>query len=112
MDNAGKKDAIRNYKERKQLQGVFAIRCEASGEVWVASSPNLDALQNREWFVLRSGSHRNKAMQTAWDAHGDASFRYEILEEVTDENPLLIPSLLKDREKRWRAELGAEPVTA
>jgi len=112
MDNATKKEAVRAYKERKQLQGIFAIRCDASGEVWVASSPNLDALQNREWFVLRSGGHRNKAIQAAWNAHGDASFRYEILEEVTDENPLLIPSLLKDREKHWRAELGGEPVTA
>jgi len=112
MDNAGKKDAIRNYKERKQLQGVFAIRCEASGEVWVASSPNLDAHQNREWFVLRSGLHRNKAMQAAWNKHGDASFRYEIVEEITDDNPLLIPSLLKDREKHWRAQLNAAAVTA
>jgi hypothetical protein len=112
MDNTSKKDAIRDYKERKQLQGVFAIRCDVSGEVWVASSPNLDAIQNREWFALRSGLHRNKAMQAAWNAHGDASFRFEIVEEVTDENPLLIPSLLKDREKHWRAELGAEPVTA
>ena len=111
MDNAGKKEAVRNYKERKQQQGVFAIRCDASGETWVASSPNLDAIQNREWFALRSGLHRNKAMQAAWNTHGDASFRYEIVEEVTDDNPLLIPALLKDREKHWRAKLNATAVT-
>lgn len=113
MDNASKKDAVRTYKERKQLQGIFVIHCEASGEVWCASSPNLDTLQNREWFVLRSGSHRNKAMQAAWNAHGgEASFRYEIVEEVTDDNPLLIPALLKDREKHWRAQLNAKPILA
>ena len=50
-------------------------------------------------------------MQAAWNVHGDASFRYEILEEVTNENPLLIPSLLKDREKHWRTELNAAAVT-
>ncbi|HTW34908.1 MAG TPA: GIY-YIG nuclease family protein [Rhizomicrobium sp.] len=111
MDNAGKKEAVRNYKERKQLQGVFAIRCDASGEIWTGFSPNLDAHQNREWFTLRSGLHRNKAMQAAWNAHGDASFRYEIVEEVTDDNPLLIPALLKDREKHWRAKLSAAAVT-
>jgi hypothetical protein len=111
MDNASRKEAVRNYKERKPLQGVFAIRCEASGEVWTGCSPNLDAHQNREWFVLRSGLHRNKAMQAAWNAHGDASFRYEIVEEVTDDNPLLIPSLLKDREKHWRETLSAAAVT-
>ena len=111
MDNAGKKEAVRSYKERKQRQGVFAIRCEASGQVWTGSSPNLDAQKNKEWFVLRAGLHRNKAMQAAWNAHGDAAFRYEIVEEITDDNPLLIPSLLKDREKHWRAELNAIPVT-
>ena len=111
MDNAGKKEAIREYKERKQLQGVFAIRCDASGEVWVGSSPNLDAHQNREWFTLRSGLHRNKALQAAWNAHGADAFRYEIVEEIKDENALLIPSLLKDREKHWRMELKAAAVT-
>ncbi|HUO92763.1 MAG TPA: GIY-YIG nuclease family protein [Rhizomicrobium sp.] len=111
MDNASRKEAVRSYKERKRLQGVFAIRCEASGEVWIGSSPNLDAHQNREWFTLRTGLHRNKAMQAAWNAHGDASFRYEIVEKVIDDNPLLIPALLKDREKHWRAELKAAPVT-
>jgi hypothetical protein len=112
MDNASKKDAIRNYKERKQLQGVFALRCEASGEVWVGSSGNLDAQQNRELFVLRSGLHRNKAMQAAWNTHGADAFCYEIVEEVDDENALLIPSLIKDREKHWRTELNASAVTA
>ena len=111
MDNASKKEAIRDYKERKQLQGVFAIRCDASGEVWVGSSRNLDAQQNRELFVLRSGLHRNKTMQAAWNAHGADAFRYEIVEEVEDENALLIPSLIKDREKHWRAELNAAAVT-
>lgn len=110
MDNARKKELARAYKERKPLPGIFAIRCERSGKVWVASSRNLEAQQNREWFVLSGGFHSNKAMQAAWNAHGDASFHFEIVEEVTDENPLLIPSLLKDREKHWRAQLGAEPM--
>jgi hypothetical protein len=50
--------------------------------------------------------------RAAGNAHGDASFRYEIVEDVTDDNPLLIPSMLKDREKHWRAQLNAAAVTA
>jgi hypothetical protein len=110
MDGKHKKEMLREYKERKQQQGIFAIRCAATGEAWVAASPNLDAQQNRIWFALRQGGHPNREIQAAWNAHGDAQFRYEILEEVTDENPLLIASLLKDRERHWRAHLGAGAV--
>src|SRR5215469_16131394 len=111
MDNARKKELTRAYKERKRLQGVYAVHCDVSGETWVASTRNLDTQQNQLWFVLRSGGHLNAKMQAAWNNHGDGAFRYDIVEEVTDENPLLIDSLLKDREKHWRGKLNAEAVT-
>jgi hypothetical protein len=111
MDNARKKELARTYKERKRLQGIFAVRCDASGEVWIGKTRNLDTEQNKIWFVLRHGSHTNASLQSAWNARGEAAFRYEIVEEVTDENLLLIESLIKDREKHWRSELGAEAVT-
>jgi hypothetical protein len=110
MDGKRKKEIVREYKERKAQPGIFAIRCAATGEAWVAASPNLDTQQNRIWFALRQGGHPNREIQAAWNAHGDAQLRYEILEEVADENPLLIPALLKDRERHWRAHLGAGAV--
>ena len=110
MDNAKKKELGRAYKERRRSQGVFAVRCSAAGAVWTGSTRNLDTHKNQIWFVLRAGNHTDKALQAAWNAHGDAAFAYEIVEEVTDENPLLIDALLKDREKHWRAELGAQPL--
>jgi hypothetical protein len=60
--------------------------------------------------MLRAGNHPNRALQGAWKEHGEISFRYEVLEEVTDENPLLIDSLLKERAAHWRAMLRADPV--
>ena len=51
-------------------------------------------------------------MQAAWNAHGEASFRYDIVEEIDDENPLLIPALLKEREKHWMAEMKAASAIA
>jgi hypothetical protein len=110
MDNARKKELVRGYKEAKRPQGIFALRCDATGESWVAASRNLEAQQNRDWFALRLGSHTNKTLQAVWNAQGEANFRYEILEEVDDENPLLIPALLKDRELFWREKLGAGRV--
>ncbi|MBI3676509.1 MAG: GIY-YIG nuclease family protein [Proteobacteria bacterium] len=108
MDKNRKREMLREYKERKQQQGVYAVRCAATGAVWTAVSRNLDKQHNTTWFQLRQGGHPNKAMQAAWNAHGEAAFAYEILEEVKDDNPLLIASLLKDREVQWRKELNAE----
>ena len=58
---AARKEAIQKFKERKTALGVFAVRCTATGRVWVDSSRNLDAAKNGTWFGLRNGSHREKS---------------------------------------------------
>ena len=59
-----RKAAIAAYKERKVIGGVYAVRCTATGEVWVGQWPNLATIQNRIWFTLRQGSHPNPDLQT------------------------------------------------
>jgi hypothetical protein len=110
IDKSRRQELVREYRERKQLLGIYAVRCEAAGKIWIAGTKNLDRQMNGIWFQLRGNSHPNKAMTSAWKQHGEASFRYEILEEVDDENPLLLDSLLKDRAKHWLTQLNAEPV--
>jgi hypothetical protein len=110
MDNARKKDLIREYKEIKQRAGIFAVQCRPTGQRWIATSRNLDKQQNGVWAQLRMGNHMNKPMQAAWNAHGEAAFGYDVLEEVTDENALLIDILLKERDTHWRKELAADKV--
>lgn len=110
MDRARRKELVREYRERKQLLGVYAVRCQAAGKVWIAATKNLNRQQNGIWFQLRGNNHPNAAMMSAWKAHGEGSFKYEILEEVDDENPLLLDSLLKERAAYWLQHLNAEPV--
>ena len=110
MDKNRKREIAREYREREKTQGIYAVRCTPTGEVWVGSSRNPDKQQNTTWFQLRLGGHPNKALQAAWNNHGDAAFTYELLEDVKDENPLLIDSVLKDRDTHWRKELGAERI--
>ena len=50
---ADRRQIASEFKDRKVPQGIFAIRCAASGQVWVGSSPNLDAARNSNWFQLR-----------------------------------------------------------
>jgi hypothetical protein len=76
----------------------------------VSASRRLDTQQTSLWFQLRQGGLPNAELQAAWKAAGEAAFTFEVLEEVTDENPLLIASLLKERETHWRGKLGADKV--
>ena len=107
MADTRKRDLIREYMEREIRQGIVAVRCAATGEAWVAASRNLDTQQNGIWFQLKMGNHMNKALQAAWNAHGPDGLAFEVLEEITDDNALLIPALLKARLAHWQATLGA-----
>jgi hypothetical protein len=109
--NIEKKEAIRKFKEQKPLLGVYAIRCTASGPVWVGTSRNLDATRNGTWFSLRNGSYIDKPLQQEWNAHGEPSFTYEILETLEgDLHPLAVRDLLKEKCNHWVAQLSAKPL--
>lgn len=111
MTASDRKTAIDEYKNRKPHRGVFAVRCSATGHVWVGASPNLDAARNSTWFTLRTGAHRDAALQAAWRAHGEESFRYEILEELDEDIlPMSVPGLLKEKKRAWASKEGAHPL--
>jgi hypothetical protein len=106
-----RKEAIRKFKERKPLLGVFAVRCTATGRVWVGVSRNLDATKNGSWFCLRNGSHHDKALQEEWNVHGEPMFQYEVLDKLNDDTlPLGVADLLKEKKKHWIAQLGARSL--
>lgn len=112
MDRQSRRDAIRDYKERKVRQGIFAVRCAVSGEAWVGQSRNLEQQQNGIWFGLRQGGHPNPTLRAAWAKHGEAAFAFEVLETIEDEGLSAYgrDNLLKDRGAHWRARLGATKI--
>jgi hypothetical protein len=57
---AERKEAARQFKERKPLPGIYALSCRTTGHTWIDSSPNLDAAQNSQFFQLRQRLHRNR----------------------------------------------------
>ena len=107
-----KREARRAYKERKAPKGVYAIRCTGSADVWVNSSTHLDTERNSLWAQLRGGAMLNKALQAAWNAHGESSFQYEILETLNDDAAasLFVKDLLSERQKHWQNALGARSL--
>ena len=107
---AERREASRKFKERKTPRGIFAIRV-AGGPVWVELARNLDSAKNMEWFGLRMGAHRNKELQAEWNARGEESFEFEVL-EVLDDDVLAIghEDLLKERRAAWAERLGARKI--
>ena len=112
MDKQSRRDAIRDYKERKILHGVYAVRCAATGQSWIGVATNVAQMQNRIWFALRQGGHPNPELRAAWQTHGEPAFSFEVLEQIdTDDlGPVGRESLLKARTAYWRAETGAAKI--
>lgn len=103
-----RKDAIREYKERAPNMGAFAIQCLPSNRSWVGTSRNLDAAKNGAWFTLRLGMHRDHALQTEWNTHGEAAFQYKVLETLDgDVAAMAVADLLKEKARAWAARLNA-----
>ncbi len=104
-----RKAAIAAYKDRKVEAGIFAIRCPTG--LWLGQAPDVATVQTRHWFSLRLGTHSNRALQAAWQAHGDAGMAFEVLELLPDEEDAVArSSQLRDALRRWRDELGAPAV--
>ena len=111
MKTEDRKLAIADYKKRAAVTGVFAIRCRASGEVWVGQALDLEKIENRIWFTLRMGSHRNAELQRAWAAHGADNLSLQTLERIEDEELAYVrDTLLKERVQHWRTQLNASAV--
>src|SRR5439155_1229642 len=95
-----------NGLDRKVLADIAAN--DATGRDWVDSSPNLDAAQNSQFFQLRQHLHRNKELQAEWNAHGEASFRFEVLENLPEDTPSLNHrDLLAERKQAWAEQSQA-----
>jgi hypothetical protein len=111
QSKASRKELVRQYKEIKVQAGIYAVRCTASGQVWVGPSRNLNATKNGLWSGLRAGMHMEKSLQAEWTAKGEQAFEYEVL-EVLDEDvhPLNVFGVLKEMKGKWVAELKAESL--
>lgn len=106
-----RKAAIAAYKERKSKAGIYAIRCQASGQCWVGRSLDLDKIQNRLWFTLRQNGNPHRSLQLAWQQHGADSFTLDILEMLDEEElDYIRDAKLKERLEHWSRMLGAEAV--
>lgn len=107
MKSERRKAAIAAYKERKIAAGIYALRCNSTGQRWLGSSPNVTTVQNRIWFGLRLGTNPHRQLQAAWNEHG-ADFTFEEIERLPEEeDPYFRDRKLSERLAYWSEVLNA-----
>ena len=111
MNNIDRKAAIAAYKECKSAAGIYSLRCSTTGQVWIGRAPELGTIRNRVWFALRQNASPHRALQDAWNAHGEEDFSSAEVERLEDEESGYVrDAALRDRLAFWQAELNASPI--
>lgn len=82
MDKNQRKQLIMEYQDKERSMGIFQIKNEANGKLYIGSSTNLDSLWGREQFILNMGTHKNHMLQKEWQQYGSENFSYLVLETV------------------------------
>ena len=95
-------------KRQEAPMGIYAIRNQVTGEVFLGSSLNLTAILNRHRFGLIHGGHPHAALRAAWRRAGAENFTFEILDRLAarDEPDPDYPGELATMLALWVAELG------
>lgn len=70
------------YLQRRRAMGVFLIRNTVNDKVFVGVGLDLSGIINSHKFQLAAGVHRNRRLQSDWNALGSANFTFEILDQL------------------------------
>jgi group I intron endonuclease len=74
------------------MRGIYIIRCTQEETVYIGSSIDVHKRWSEHRNQLRQRTHHCAKLQLAWDAYGDESFIFEVLEHTDD---------LVQREQAW-----------
>lgn len=107
-DKQARKDLVKEYQQIKPKMGVFQIRNTVNDKIFVDSSMKMDSKWNRHQTELQFRTHRNKALQEAWNEDGKTNFVFEVLAELDHEEGKNINyrKELKVLEKMYLEELS------
>lgn len=85
-----RKELKEEYKQMKYKMGVFQIKNNINGKIFIGSSLDLKAIWHAQKLQLDMGMHPNSDLQKEWKEFGAENFCYEILEEInqTEDKPV------------------------
>jgi group I intron endonuclease len=77
-----RKELKEEYKQMKFRMGVFQIKNNINGKIFIGSSLDLKAIWYAQKLQLDMGMHQNSDLQKDWKQYGSENFLYEIIEEI------------------------------
>jgi hypothetical protein len=77
-----KKELINKYKQTIRPMGIYQIRNMRNGKIFLGSAKDLQGIINSNRFQLKNGLHTNREMQSDFTTFGEASFSFEILDQL------------------------------
>lgn len=80
---------FKNYKDYKNVSGIYQIRNLINGNVYVGSAINLCGRYRSHLSELKNNKHGNNHLQNAWNKYSNDNFIFEILELVPDKLKLI-----------------------
>lgn len=80
---------------RKFRPAIYQVLCTKSGNSYIGSSTDYVTRWGEHRRALRAGKHHAFILQRAWNRHGEAAFRFQVIEHVADDATIL------DREQHW-----------
>jgi group I intron endonuclease len=75
--------------------GIYKIINIQNNKFYIGSAVNFSRRKTRHFSELRTGKHKNKHLQAAWNKYGESFFIFTPVEEVKDK------SLLLEAENNW-----------
>lgn len=106
---ASRRNAARQYKERKQIGGVCMIRNKENGKCFLCAEPDIDAARNRFTFSQNIGGCTRFELMQDWKQYGPAAFAFSVLEELekkSDQDARQFKSDLDDLLEMKKEQLG------
>jgi hypothetical protein len=82
MEKHTKKELKEQYKNRSVIGGVYCIRCNGNGRMWIKSAKNLYGQKNRFEFSVMINSCPEADMYSEWSQYGAKTFSFDVLEEI------------------------------
>jgi len=98
-----KKELKHQYQEIEIVAGVYQIKNNVNGKLFVESTRNLKTI-NGVKFMLDNNTHKNNELQYDWNEHGKDAFSIDILEKLKkDESDPYFneKEALKAMEQKW-----------
>lgn len=84
----------------REVPGIYIIKCEPTGKVYVGSSIRPSARIRDHKAVLNKGTHHNKYLQNAWNSHGSDAFTFTVVQRCISEERFVV-------EQEWITKLQA-----